>query len=64
MNYEESKWVTYRHYSPRGYWRVVEMLVAAKEQNGMLLGLTGNAEMHRLKQGMEKRVHLCIHVTD
>ena len=47
---QSEKRVTDRHYSPRGYWRVVGVLVAAKEQNGMLVVLTGNAVVEGLKR--------------
>ena len=35
------------------------MLVAAKEQSGMLVGITGNAVVRGLKRGMGGQVHLC-----
>ena len=35
-----------------GYWRVVGTLVAAKEPNGMLVGLTRNALIRDLKKAI------------
>ena len=51
------------HYSPRCYWRVVGMLVAAKEQNEMRVGLMGNVEERGSKRRVGGQVNLCVLVT-
>ena len=38
--------------------------MAAKEENGMLVELTGNAVVRGLERGMEGLVHLCGLVAD
>ena len=56
--------VTDWHYSRRDYWRVMGVLVAAKEESGMLVGFTGNAVVRGLEREMEGLVHLCVLVAD
>ena len=56
--------VTNSYYSARGYWRVLGVLVAAKEESEKLVGLTGNVVVRGLKRGMGERVHLCVLVAD
>ena len=47
------------HYSPRGCWRVLGVVVAAKEQSGMLVGLTGNEVVRGLKRDWGAGTFMC-----
>ena len=56
---QEENGITNSHYSPRGYWRVVAVLVKAKKESGMLVGLTGNAVVRGLRRGMGAGTFMC-----
>ena len=56
--------VTNSHYSARGNWRVLGVLVAEKEESEKLVGLMGNVVVRCLGRWRGERVHLYVLLAD